>query len=119
MSRVEENEPGVQPSTRGGGGPARSALEGVGRARGADMGTDLPGRSSQGSGCQAPGPGRKLGPWGTGHVGGELPWQQASGRGGDRALFWKGTRGAAWGPARWERAPKAPLKQPAQKLPGL
>ena len=119
MSRVEENESRVQLSTRGRGGPARSALGGVGRARSADMGIDLPGRSSQGSGCQAPGPGRKLGPWGTGHVGEELPWQQASGRGGDRALFWKGNRGAARVPARWKRAPKAPLKQPAQKLPGL
>ena len=46
----------------------------AGRAHGADVGADLPGWSSQGSGCQAPGPEAQVTRME------ELPWQQASGR---------------------------------------
>ena len=40
-------------------------------------------------------------------------------RRGVRAAFLKGNQGEAWGPVRWERALKAPLERPAQKLPGF
>lgn len=114
MSRVEESESGMQMCSRGKGGPARRALGGRGEGPWCRRGRrpawmELPGQRVPGS-------------WPRGSAptdGGTSMATSLRERRGVRAAFLKGNQGEAWGPVGWERALKAPLERPAQKLPGL
>ena len=118
MSRVEESESGMQMCSRGKGGPARRALGGRRGGRGEGPWCR---RGRRPAWMELPGQ-RVPGSWPRGSAptdGGTSMATSLRERRGVRAAFLKGNQGEAWGLVGWERALKAPLERPAQKLPGL